>query len=619
MKDENILKTITIKEVFNEQSQYFIPIYQRNYAWSNEERKQLIDDILSIEEGEEYFLGNLIVYEREENVFEVIDGQQRLTTLFILMRAIGDNISSDKLAFEARDKANQTLKSLDGNIATNDFNSPEIIEAYNFFKQQPELFTSKGEIKEEIKKKFNSVKLLRIIVPKDTDLNHYFEIMNTRGKQLEPHEVLKARLMSYLKTPQEKHVFSTVWNACSNMERYIHMSFDVDVRKVLFGTSYDNFIVDSFDDLSEKFAITTNNEKNELEGLSLLDAIKIYDVEPIKEEKTEEEASRFESIISFPNFLLQTLKVYKTMRRSETDGTAEIDGELDDKKLLDVFKADYDFAKKFCYLLIKNRYLFDRYIIKREYSGQQILEGAWSLKTLIYKKSKSDSKAEKYSIRYNNTFGNYDDETPTERTANFKQIRQIQSMFRITYTTPKVMHWLSQALIFLNKGDVNNISDTDYLKVLELYASKKVRESNYKNKSGFEFNRIVFTYLDYLLWRDGFEDLINPLSDDFVFIYRSSIEHFYPQHPDVTQGHEILDDKSLNSFGNLCLVTVSDNSKFSNQLPAAKITNPNIIKSSLKLGIMSEITQKYEWNADQIKNHEQEMYKILGWNLKVFS
>ena len=45
---------------------------------------------------------------------------------------------------------------------------------------------------------FEKVVIVRFQVPKDTDLNHYFEIMNSRGEQLEKHEILKSRLMKEL-------------------------------------------------------------------------------------------------------------------------------------------------------------------------------------------------------------------------------------------------------------------------------------------------------------------------------------------------------------------------------------------------------------------------------------
>ena len=53
----------------------------------------------------------------------------------------------------------------------------------------------------------NNTLLLKVEVPPDTDLNHYFEIMNVRGEQLEKHEVLKSRLMSFLVEEADRELF----------------------------------------------------------------------------------------------------------------------------------------------------------------------------------------------------------------------------------------------------------------------------------------------------------------------------------------------------------------------------------------------------------------------------
>ncbi|MCV5917073.1 hypothetical protein OFN60_26960, partial [Escherichia coli] len=91
---------------------------------------------------------------------------------------------------------------------------------------------------------FKHVQISRIEVPKDTDLNHFFEAMNNRGEQLEKHEVIKARLMETLnQIPEEEHrrqsihILTRVWDACANMERYIQYGFTPQERHRLFGES----------------------------------------------------------------------------------------------------------------------------------------------------------------------------------------------------------------------------------------------------------------------------------------------------------------------------------------------------------------------------------------------
>ena len=73
---------------------FIIPEYQRPYAWSDEQIQVLFDDLTeytlntSEDENNTYFLGTIVSYENENNEQEIIDGQQRITSLFLLLRAI---------------------------------------------------------------------------------------------------------------------------------------------------------------------------------------------------------------------------------------------------------------------------------------------------------------------------------------------------------------------------------------------------------------------------------------------------------------------------------------------------------------------------------------------------
>ena len=104
--------------IFSDGDIYSVPLYQRAYAWEEKEILQLIHDIYYMEDLEEahYYLGSLIV-DKNSETYEVIDGQQRLTTLFILVKClyeIGVITKSipDTLRFSCRDKSNYTLKNL---------------------------------------------------------------------------------------------------------------------------------------------------------------------------------------------------------------------------------------------------------------------------------------------------------------------------------------------------------------------------------------------------------------------------------------------------------------------------------------------------------------------------
>ena len=126
-------------------------------------------------------------------------------------------------------------------------------------------------------------------------------------------------------------------------------------------------------------------------------------------------------------------------------------------------------------------------------------------------------------------------------------------------------------------------------------------------------NNFVFNYLDYLLWRE--QRTSSPIFTKFEFTFRSSVEHFYPQHP--MDGFEPLESESLHEFGNLCLISHSKNSRLSNFPPKAKLAhfaaslNHNQI-DSLKLYAMIKLMKSDgDWGELQIKQHGEQMLNTL--------
>ena len=587
---DNHLKMIPVSKIFSD-VHYEVPIYQRNYAWDSDQIEQLIEDIRSTKN--DYFLGNLIVNQKENNVYEVIDGQQRLTTLFLLERYLGIAFANDALRFEARDKANRTLATLPNtNQLTDELQSSEIKEGYKIIDDYFEKTGLKAE-KEKIIKRLEKVNLIRVQVPAKIDLNHYFEIMNTRGEQLELHEIAKANILAKISSPEAKKIASDIWEYCSNMDSYIQMNYPKDKRDQIFSKDWSSLseqIVD-FDSLIGCYQNETVNE--EIFTLEeILSGKGLPKNQSVSNDNTENE--RFESIISFPNFLLQ---VNEAISKSNADD----DSSLDDKNFLTNLLnnwADELSAKHFLFMMLKARVLFDKFVLKREYARDYKEIGKWSLQKLEKYRDANGDKP-----KYIGTFGGDEDNRN-------RQIRTLQSALRITYTSPKTMHWISLVL-----SSYFNDENADVLEILENYAQSKVDATGYKDASGFGFERIVFTYLDYLIYRDGYsyngQEIIRPLSSDWQFQFRSSIEHFYPQHPTELSPWA---DADLNCFGNLALITVSGNSTFNNATPVGKAsTNPGIIAQSLKLKIMAEIMRQNNniWDQKLAHIHQNEMFNSL--------
>ena len=587
------LKIIPVSDVFANIN-YLVPIYQRNYAWSETQIEQLIEDIESSIDGfnKNYFLGNLIVNQMDNNVYEVIDGQQRLTTLYLLEKYLGIVFAKEALRFEAREKSNRTLSYVSDSSnqeLIEELSSPEILKGFkivdNYFKNKN---IDKGRFTQKLKRVF----LIRVQVPQNIDLNHYFEIMNTRGEQLELHEIAKAKLLEVLESDHDKDVAALIWEKCSDMNSYVQMNFNVDVRRKIFTEDWSSLSqsIKNFDSIKSKIS-----EKNKsIDKSFLIDILKENKMINVSNMQSEDENERFESPISFPNFLLQVNAVMRKL--------GEEDASLDDKYFLNNLSwawSTSENAKDFLFHLLKCRVIFDKYVLKREFARDYKETGKWSLQRL---EKYRDKKKNNDKPKYVGTLGDEGNDN--------KKLRTLQSCLRITYTSPKNMHWISLVLSKLLENEA-----TDVIQLLENYCKNKVADSDYQNKNGFGVERIVFSYLDYLIYRDGYsyegKEIISPFQDDWQFLFRSSIEHFQPQHP--VEG-ECWEENDLNGFGNLALITVSGNSKFSNLPPTGKINSyPSIINQSLKLKIMEKMTRLGDgkWTEEKANRHKDEMINIL--------
>lgn len=610
---------LSVKSLFQD-GQYIIPIYQRNYVWGKAEIEQLLQDLMDAahqSEQKDYYLGSLVVHQRQDGQFEIIDGQQRHTTLSVLM-AVLKNLNKHNLiaqqtnlAFEHRSLSSKTLQHLFEKGATGNEKDLEyaMVYAYDMAKK---FLSDTNNLKIELEKFAEYLAehaiLLRVIVPADTDLNHYFEIMNSRGEQLEKHEVLKARLMNGLLLPAERTAFDKIWTACSDMSRYVQMGFSAkkesnatqSERVKVFGEDW-NKLPEYFDVLVTR--ISGESEKDS--GQTLADVLKIPEFKDKKESATED--GKFGSVINFPNFLLQVLAVQYP--------DSEIS--LDDKKLLESFEqhSKYQenlsqFAKDFIAALLQIRFLFDKWVIKSNANE----DGHWHLR--IIKPS-----TEKSGYSFVNS-------VPTDADDKInKQLIMMLSMRHVSFPSQNYKQWLFEALQHLYGSMESDINGTRYLAFLEdksdEYFNKGCKDDNALHK-GTSVPHFFFNHLDYLLWKKivinkeklrlgGDADKVKELeslASNFKFTFRSSVEHYFPQNPDSGEHMENCD-----RFGNLCLISHSNNSRYSNLDVAAKKSHRknSHANESLKQIIMMSYA---EWGPSEqgLKNiqvHEEEMIAIL--------
>ena len=601
--------------IFTGNDSYIIPFYQRAYAWTSNEIIQLIDDIYD-NENKKYYLGSLIVA-KKDNQYEVVDGQQRLTTLFLLLKALNQKINNENLTFACREKSNETLAKIDNfSIIDDEKREENIIDGYIIIQEK---INAKDFDKDLFIKKIENTYLYRIEVPENTDLNHYFEIMNTRMEQLNQHDILKNRLMGYLDKDVDKTIFALIWDACSDMTGYVQMHFSVDDRGTLFGNDWENIPTDNTI-CNLKSIYGTKKEKRN--AISMKKIIKSsFEIHIIDGKNDNNEPVRFNSIIEFPYFLLHTLKVFikeQNITNIEDDKKI-IDELLDDKKLTKTFDnvIEYGimnnkrikdnkkvFSMKFIYCLLKNRYLFDKYLIKREYKNEDE-DGKWSLKQLKMSNKKNNA------AYYVNTLFNKKGEWEKFYLPRTNYNLMLQSCLRVSYTSPKIMHWITNLLIWLNNNK-NLEKLSEYQIFTEQIAKDAVKEQFLDNnnfKLGVDTPHIVLNYLDFIIWKQNIEKNIN--IDNFTFEFRNSVEHWYPRNPS-----DGTFDKwnNVDTFGNLCIIQRNVNSKFSNMAPEAKKSTYKdmINKGSLKLQIMSRDTISSDnWKEKDCQIHENNMLSLL--------
>lgn len=106
-----------LRKVFSSDYEFTIPEYQRPYRWGQDQALQLLDDLeetLDRDNQEPYFLGSLVLVKRESPRFEVIDGQQRLTTLSILFAVLRELAAKPNIASELGDLVLEPGSELDG-------------------------------------------------------------------------------------------------------------------------------------------------------------------------------------------------------------------------------------------------------------------------------------------------------------------------------------------------------------------------------------------------------------------------------------------------------------------------------------------------------------------------
>ncbi|QNX04878.1 MULTISPECIES: GmrSD restriction endonuclease domain-containing protein [Acinetobacter] len=676
MTNESI-QALKVQALFENKQTYIIPMYQRNYAWGEKEIDQLILDIQDYQKQPEqlnqgqtqgskkYYIGTLVVFERSKGTYEIIDGQQRFTTLTLLAICLKRLSKEEKnvldmswfnqfnLDFESRPKSSLTFQALLRgdhlqHLKSSEYNA-DLVQGFELLQRAMEKIINQGSLSVFCKYLFENVVIAQVLVPKDTDLNHYFEVMNNRGEQLEKHEILKAKLMSVLNQIKDEAdktssmtLFTSIWNATANMESYVQYGFSTTQRDVIFGKDWGDFVPENASSLLEIFSrnVESKEQTSSKSNFKSISEMLKQVPERIKNKDTKEEKpERFNSIINFPNFLLQVLQIWlsQTMHNEKVA--------LDDKQLIDQFEKYIllkgqgnqeherviENVKGFMFTLLKCKFIFDQYIVKRDYSTDH---DDWSIKKLK---------------RYENS-GSYVNTLDGDSFEINQKILLLMTAFHVSTPTLSYKYWLNGALYWLYQNKDKSVSD--YFNALQHLARKfifqkylssgqidyfdliydtpaiddlKINQLKRKISFGNIENNFVFNYLDFLIYCNAEKRNLDDRYDvikKFKFTQRSSVEHFYAQQ--IEGERDKLDHENLHRFGNLCLISSSKNSSIGNRLPSAKrdYFMPEIRKGkidTLKLYLMIQTLEEEKvWKKEQILDHEKKMLDLFESDYKDF-
>lgn len=214
-------KTRPIGTLLSQEFFFRVPEYQRPFSWDTDNFEDLIDDVISAKRDQEYFLGTIVLhYRAEEGHYDVVDGQQRLTSLMILLACLRDLVKDEAFKAGLQAKILQQKNVVDGipekvrlevkdrqlfgeivvakgGTATerNQANLPEpewrYVNAVNVFRSKL-LTLNENAIQQTIEFLNQKCVVIYLATSAFDDAFRLFTIVNDRGKQLRRIDVLKA-------------------------------------------------------------------------------------------------------------------------------------------------------------------------------------------------------------------------------------------------------------------------------------------------------------------------------------------------------------------------------------------------------------------------------------------
>lgn len=535
----------TPEKVVENSLSFRIPIFQRLFAWEEKQVSQLMTDLfahynVNSHRDVPYYIGALSGVQSDDRC-ELIDGQQRMIIISLLAIAFNESgkydstwgkflADGERLHFVARSSDMSYFRNRIRGNNTNQTNNRmeqgiETIQA--FLMNHFELESDREEFSKWV---FKNLSFFISMLPDSykTDkslLNKYFEDMNTGGKGLEEHDILKVQL---IEGESNQNELIRIWNtACDLSQKAIRKTEN-----------------ESSTDYAKKYqtAISLCRAGRVEEALGMCigsyeeeDRTTIDEIAPIKYETGErrKEVSRHPALMTIAEFLLMVLDL-------QNYNAEKINHEsFYRRSLLKTFskevKGSLDITKYYHDLLFY-RLLLDYYFISLE--------------------------REDWGIDYTLVLDDSDKEM-------VMRCCQYEAMLNVADTP--LYHWITPLMHTLKTGDMSSKDLHQELKHLD----RMYRGNIEKEQLRFpDVNIYWFRRLEYLIWenrKELFSDSKDlAIAESYRFISnRRSREHIIPQTPksesNLKWDDSVEDANIRNSFGNLVLISSSLNSKLSNE------------------------------------------------------
>lgn len=268
-------KEKTVREILSNQ-RYNVDYYQREYKWQEKHLQELIDDLVEVFDNnyedehprekirtyDKYFLGSIIICEKDNKRY-IIDGQQRLTTITLILIFIRNKISDN----DQKAKLYSLIFSDTYGVKSYNIDVPERKECFdelvkgnipdlnNFDESIENLIARYNELENLFPDDFDEKKFLyfsdwlienvfmvEITTHSEDDAYLIFETMNDRGLSLSPVEMLKGYLLSNINETDKRNYAAKIWKEKIEMLRHIGKDEDSEAFKAWLRGKYANTI-----------------------------------------------------------------------------------------------------------------------------------------------------------------------------------------------------------------------------------------------------------------------------------------------------------------------------------------------------------------------------------------